>query len=73
MSQDASVSLRIYHEESDTSYAKLHLISILREAAGRYIGSPGRQEAGLSNPTLTTLLKVSEALGVDLDESVLKK
>jgi transcriptional regulator with XRE-family HTH domain len=30
----------------------------------------GRLEAGLSNPTLTTFLKVAEALEVDLDELV---
>ena len=30
--------------------------------------SLGRLEAGLSNPTLTTLLKIAEALKVDLNE-----
>lgn len=29
--------------------------------------SVGRLEAGLSNPTLTTLIKIAEALGVDLN------
>lgn len=29
--------------------------------------SVGRLEAGLSNPTLTTLVKIAEALGVDLN------
>lgn len=29
--------------------------------------SVGRLEAGLSNPTLTTLIKIADALGVDLN------
>lgn len=33
----------------------------------------GRLEAGETNPTLTTLLKLGEALGVDLNRLVLKK
>jgi transcriptional regulator with XRE-family HTH domain len=35
--------------------------------------SLGRLEAGESNPTLTTLLKLGEALGVDLNRLVMKK
>lgn len=30
--------------------------------------SVGRLEAGLSNPTLTTLIKIANALGTDLNE-----
>jgi transcriptional regulator with XRE-family HTH domain len=30
----------------------------------------GKLESGSSNPTLTTLIKISEALGVDLDKLV---
>lgn len=33
----------------------------------------GRLEAGETNPTLTTLLKLGEALGVDLNRLVIKK
>lgn len=33
----------------------------------------GRLEAGETNPTLTTLLKLGEALGVDLNRLVVKK
>lgn len=33
----------------------------------------GRLEAGETNPTLTTLLKLGEALGVDLNRLVMKK
>jgi transcriptional regulator with XRE-family HTH domain len=32
-----------------------------------------RLEDGLSNPTLTTLIKISEGLGVDLDKLVPRK
>lgn len=32
--------------------------------------SVGRLEAGLSNPTMTTLIKISEALNVDLNTLV---
>jgi transcriptional regulator with XRE-family HTH domain len=35
--------------------------------------SLGRLEAGLTNPTFTTLLKVAEALGVDLNKLVPQK
>lgn len=34
--------------------------------------SVGRLEAGLSNPTLTTLVKIAEVLEVDLNELVLR-
>jgi transcriptional regulator with XRE-family HTH domain len=35
--------------------------------------SVGRLEAGLSNPTMTTLVKIAEALNVDLNTLVLQK
>lgn len=35
--------------------------------------SVGRLEAGLSNPTMTTLIKIAEALNVDLNTLVLTK
>jgi len=35
--------------------------------------SVGRLEAGLSNPTITTLIRIAEALEVDLNKLALKK
>ena len=35
--------------------------------------SVGRLEAGLSNPTITTLIRIADALEVDLNKLALKK
>lgn len=33
----------------------------------------GRLESGLSNPTITTLIRIADALGVDLNKLALRK